>query len=295
MIQISQEMAQQLVEFVSGETGYSMIVCNTDGVIIGDSRKERFGVRHEGAVRIMRGEVTSIAVTREEAERSGGTMREGYNIEIKMDRERIGTFGIGGPVEIVKPIAKISAAVIAARIQEIRHLDLIRNVVAEISRSVQQTAAAIEKIYAGSEELNEASNTVAQAVSEADAKVKDMNKVLEFILDVADETRLLGLNAAIVAAQAREHGRGFSVVADEIRKLGRKSSSSVEQITETLEQIHSGIAEVRVISGKTAAISEDQLHSTEQITRDIENIQNSVNTLVASMERKGAFRERSEL
>jgi hypothetical protein len=295
MIQISQEMAQQLVEFVSGETGYSMIVCNTDGVIIGDSRKERFGVRHEGAVRIMRGEVTSIAVTREEAERSGGTMREGYNIEIKMDRERIGTFGIGGPVEIVKPIAKISAAVIAARIQEIRHLDLIRNVVAEISRSVQQTAAAIEKIYAGSEELNEASNTVAQAVSEADAKVKDMNKVLEFILDVADETRLLGLNAAIVAAQAREHGRGFSVVADEIRKLGRKSSSSVEQITETLEQIHSGIAEVRVISGKTAAISEDQLHATEQITRDIENIQNSVNTLVASMERKGAFRERSEL
>jgi sugar diacid utilization regulator len=295
MIQISQEMAQQLVEFVSGETGYSMIVCNTDGVIIGDSRKERFGVRHEGAVRIMRGEVTSIAVTREEAERSGGTMREGYNIEIKMDRERIGTFGIGGPVEIVKPIAKISAAVIAARIQEIRHLDLIRNVVAEISRSVQQTAAAIEKIYAGSEELNEASNTVAQAVSEADAKVKDMNKVLEFILDVADETRLLGLNAAIVAAQAREHGRGFSVVADEIRKLAKKSSSSVEQITETLEQIHSGIAEVRVISGKTAAISEDQLHSTEQITRDIENIQNSVNTLVASMERKGAFRERSEL
>jgi methyl-accepting chemotaxis protein len=222
-------------------------------------------------------------------------MREGYNIEIKMDRERIGTFGIGGPVEIVKPIAKISAAVIAARIQEIRHLDLIRNVVAEISRSVQQTAAAIEKIYAGSEELNEASNTVAQAVSEADAKVKDMNKVLEFILDVADETRLLGLNAAIVAAQAREHGRGFSVVADEIRKLAKKSSSSVEQITETLEQIHSGIAEVRVISGKTAAISEDQLHSTEQITRDIENIQNSVNTLVASMERKGAFRERSEL
>jgi sugar diacid utilization regulator len=295
MIQISQEMAQQLVEFVSGETGYSMIVCNTDGVIIGDSRKERFGVRHEGAVRIMRGEVTSIAVTRAEAERSGGTMREGYNIEIKMDRERIGTFGIGGPVEIVKPIAKISAAVIAARIQEIRHLDLIRNVVAEISRSVQQTAAAIEKIYAGSEELNEASNTVAQAVSEADAKVKDMNKVLEFILDVADETRLLGLNAAIVAAQAREHGRGFSVVADEIRKLAKKSSSSVEQITETLEQIHSGIAEVRVISGKTAAISEDQLHSTEQITRDIENIQNSVNTLVASMERKGAFRERSEL
>jgi methyl-accepting chemotaxis protein len=211
-------------------------------------------------------------------------MREGYNIVIKVDKERIGTFGIGGPVEIVKPIAKIAAAVISARIQEIRQLDLIREVVAEISQSVRQTASAIERIYAGSEELNATSTTVAQAVSETGAKVKETSKVLEFILDVADRTRLLGLNAAIVAAQAREHGRGFSVVADEIRKLADNSSSSVEQITEILEQIQSGIAKVSSSSGKTSAVSEKQFHATQQITRDIENIKKSVDTLVASME-----------
>ena len=284
MIEITKELAQQLVEFVSGETGYNMIVCDSRGVIIGDSRRERLGVRHEAAVRIMSGEVASIAVTKEDAARSGEKMREGYNIAIKVDNSRIGTFGIGGPVEIVKPIAKIAAAVIAARIQEIRRLDLIREVVAEISRSVQQTAAAIEKIYTGSEELNATSTTVAQAVSETNAKVKETNKVLDFILDVADRTRLLGLNAAIVAAQAGTHGRGFSVVADEIRRLADNSSSSVEQITETLEQIQSGIAKVSLTSEKTSAISEKHFHATRQITRDIENIKKSVDTLVASME-----------
>jgi len=284
MIEITGEMAQQLVEFVSGETGYNMIVCDTRGVIIGDRSRERFGVRHEGSIRIMGGAVDSIAVTREDAERSGGKMREGYNIVIKIGKERIGTFGIGGPVEIVKPIAKIAAAVIAARIQEIRQLDLIREVVGEISRSVQQTASAIERIYAGSEELNATSTTVAQAVSETEAKVKETGMVLEFILDVADRTRLLGLNAAIVAAQAREHGRGFSVVAGEIRNLANNSSSSVEQITEILDQIQSGIAKVRSSSGKTSAVSEKQLHATQQITRDIENIKKSVETLMTSME-----------
>jgi sugar diacid utilization regulator len=284
MIEITREMAQQLVEFVSGETGFNMIVCDTRGVIIGDSGRERFGVRHEMAARIMSGKAASIGVTKEDEVRSGGKMREGYNIVIKVDKERIGTFGIGGPVEIVKPIAKIAAAVISARIQEIRQLDLIREVVAEISQSVRQTASAIERIYAGSEELNATSTTVAQAVSETGAKVKETSKVLEFILDVADRTRLLGLNAAIVAAQAREHGRGFSVVADEIRKLADNSSSSVEQITEILEQIQSGIAKVSSSSGKTSAVSEKQFHATQQITRDIENIKKSVDTLVASME-----------
>jgi methyl-accepting chemotaxis protein len=281
MIQMTREMAQQLVEFVSGETGYNMIVCDTDGVIIGDKARERFGVRHEGAARIMRGELDSIAITREEAERSDGKMREGYNIVIKVGDERIGTFGIAGPLEVVKPIAKIAAAVIAARIQETRHLDLIGEVVGEISRSVEQTAAAIENIYSGSEELNAANRAVAEAVAATETKVRDTNQMLDFILDVADQTGLLGLNAAIIAAQAGIHGRGFSVVADEIRKLAKNSSSSVDKITEILEQIQSGVAEVKSISDKTAGISEKQFRATQQIARDMANIKKSVDTLAS--------------
>lgn len=284
MTRITSEIAQELVEFVSGETGYNMIVCDTNGVIIGDCSRERFGVRHDGAARIMRGEADSIAISKAEAEGSGGKMREGYNIVIKLDGERIGTFGIGGPLEIVKPIAKIASAVIAARLQQARHLALISEVAGEISRSVEQTAAAIENIYAGSEDLNAANTAVSRAVSATEAKIQDTNQMLDFILDVAEMTGLLGLNAAIIAAQAGKHGRGFSVVAEEIRSLGKKSSASVDKITGILEQIQSGIAEVSSISRKTAAISQQQFLATQQISRDIANIKKSVDSLAAMVQ-----------
>ncbi len=283
MYQITEKMAQELVDFVAGETGYNMIVCNPNGVIIGDSRRERFGVRHAGAARIMSGEVDSIAISREEEISSGQKMREGYNCVIRVDDERVGTFGIGGEIDTVKPIAKISAAVIAARIKEMQHLDLIRQVVTEISQSVQQTAAAMEKIYASSEELAATSTTVAQAVTDADEKVSATNKVLDFILDVADRTKLLGLNAAIVAAQAGEHGRGFSVVADEVRKLATNSASSAEQVTTILQDIQAAIDKVNASSEQTSAISTKQFQAMQEITRDIDNIQKSVNQLVASV------------
>ncbi len=272
-------MAQQLVEFVSGETGYNMIVCDTEGVIIGDRSRERFGVKHDGSVRIMRGEADSVAITSEEAERSGGSMREGYNIVIKVDGERIGTFGIGGPLETVKPIAKIASAVIAARIKEMRHLSLISEVTGQISSTVERTVAAIENIYAGSEELNAANMNATKAVAATVAKIQDTNQMLDFILDVADMTSLLGLNATILAAQAGEHGRGFSVVAEEIRKLGKKSSASVDKITAILEQMQSGIAEVSANSEKTAVISEKQFLATQQIASDIANIKASIDAL----------------
>ena len=284
MLRLTEEMAQQLVEFVSGQTGYTMIVCNPDGVIIGDSARDRLGIRHDGAARIMRGEADSIAISRDEEERSAGTVREGYNIVIKVDGERIGTFGIGGTLATVKPIAKIAAAVIAARIQERRHLDTIREVAGEISRSTEQTAAAIANIYTGSEELNAANSATTEAVATFKRKVRDTSQMLDFILDVADQTGLLGLNAQIVAAQAGVHGRGFAVVADEIRKLAKNSSASVDSITEILEQVQAGMAEISTISAKTAAISERQFLATQQIARDMADIKRSVDTLSAMMQ-----------
>lgn len=281
MIQLTKEIAQQLVEFVSAETGFNMIICNPAGVIIGDNAKQRLGVRHDGAARIMAGECESFTVTSEDAQRSSGRMREGYNNVLKMDGRPFGTFGIGGPAETVKPIAKIAAAVIVARLKETKHLELIGQVATEISRSIEQITAAIQKIYSGSEELNAANLAVSEAVSATRDKVQKTNKLIDFILDVADQTGLLGLNAAILSAQAGIHGRGFGVVAEEIRKLAKNSTKSADEITEILEQIQSGVAEVSVISEKTSGISEQQYHATQQIARDMATIKKSVDTLAS--------------
>jgi methyl-accepting chemotaxis protein len=100
---------------------------------------------------------------------------------------------------------------------------------------------------------------------------------------VAAQTKLLGLNAAIVAAQAGVHGRGFGVVADEIRKLAANSASSVEQITIILKKIRSAITKVSTSSKETSSISAEQSRTVQDIARVVENIQKSVNLLVASL------------
>ena len=283
MYRITNEMAQQLVEFISGETGYGMIVCDTKGVIIGDSIRERLGVHHRGAAKIMSGSVDSIAVTKEDEIESGRQMREGYNCVIKVDGERLGSFGITGPIETVKPVAMIASSVIAARIKEIQHMDLIREVVTKVSVSVQQAATAIEEISAGAKDLIATADSAALAVLDADKKVKATKMILDLILEVADQSKLLGLNAAILAAQAGVHGRGFSVVADEIRMLAAHSASSAKKIPAILSEIRSAISEVSSSSKQTSSISTEQSRSLQDITRVIGDIQNCVNVLVDSV------------
>lgn len=169
-------------------------------------------------------------------------------------------------------------------------------------RNINDTIASMDTLV---ERIASSSDTIAELLVTAEK----INKVLEVINGVAEQTNLLALNAAIEAARAGEQGRGFAVVADEVRTLAKRVQESTHEIDEIIQQIHAGaegasksmqtvvnvaqttsektrltgealehvirsVGEINELNTQIATAAEQQAATTEEINRNLIGINN---------------------
>lgn len=145
----------------------------------------------------------------------------------------------------------------------------LQGLATSINASTQEIASVMEEVAASASEISTNENRLAERVREVAQISTQIGEIIEFIKVVADQTKMLGLNAAIEAARAGEYGRGFGVVADEIRKLSDQSKDTAETIRKLLLDTDQNIRAVQEASEGTVKQSQEQAAATEEVTASV--------------------------
>jgi len=188
---------------------------------------------------------------------------------------------IGSSVTSLMDESQTAAALVTELDLSIKQVERHALDTAAISETVRQDAemgrTSVEATISGIGEIRRASGTTFAAIEHLSARAVNIGKILSVIDEVAEQTKLLALNASIIAAQAGEHGKGFAVVADEIKELARRTSSSTREIGDIVkgvqEETGRAVAAIKVVEQRVVEGAELSQRSGAALEKIVDGVQ----------------------
>ncbi len=299
---ISATIAQELCESIGRELDSVVSFVGQGGSVVASTARERIGTTHPAGADIMARRLDERAVSRDEAAKSGGAMREGYAIAIDLDGDRVGALAVAGPTEQASRFARLArhwvVATLRAETAETRRLALTRDLserverevggfaaeLAEAGRKLESAVAAVRS--AGTEGLRQAADA-AGAARAVDGSVSAIAGMLDRLASTSDQisgdtskAREISLAAASDSDRATTVMNSLRSAAEQIASVVKlinaiASQTNLLALNATIEAARAGEAGrgFAVVANEVKALSRQTADATKQIADQVANLQ----------------------
>lgn len=141
-----------------------------------------------------------------------------------------------------------------------------------LSHNISELSNTLQKLASSAANISQQQNSLNTDIADVASITNNIDNILKATKRIADQTKMLGLNASIEAARAGEAGKGFGVVANEIKNLSESSKRTAEQISELTAKIKQSVEATQSTSGNIVKVTEEQSASMDQLNKSLQEV-----------------------